>query len=801
MSLQIFGHFGCLLIDIFSEINPIFKINITPQELYSLHEYENGFPTIPRDIDGLLKDIVSSCLSFSYTKRMKMDALISNMNIYLESCKKRMSIDNISYNKGNDKNKELQGLRNSNDPKIKEYYQFVKDKEVELNYGTKLITEELSQTLTKDKNSLSDIYNSSFGSLNERLNYLNNEINSYCKTNMKLSTLLKDKIIERIMKIQEVIAHAGSEVFESKIILDELSVNVLTIANLKNYNSFNFMLDQVEKSIGILDLHSLRYKNNKPYDKLLAYLNEVKDLMSTYKIFSFNESIMLDHFITGLEKSKEELGKNSELKKLSKSLSIEKEVSKLVVMRKEKKAFKDSQWLITASSNSNIFAIFDLENKQFYHYNIDSEGVNILEFDEFVNKNNSSALKYQYINKNYKNKFLPKSSSIFNYEDKKLYFTGGMLSKNEFELNCFYSMEIEILDELIPKKLQSDCDKNMINLKFKSMPNMLFSHYCHSSIIYDNYLVVIGGSNTRTAEFFSFKNQQWYELPELPIFTPNSSICLHDNKIFCFGISSEVNYYSKNEYVYSLSLVNFKRGFIDKFLGNSFQKWEEVEYKMFDGGSLFKGMISVSKSEDSILLFGGFNTDTSRYDIYEMEFKSKIDKNNSNVNKNKDEKEKEKGKIKGVNNANTGDDKKTKTEIEDDNLDDYIIINDGSHKLKVEKKTNKGKNNTSSSKIKENGTSQSFFESLEDEKSKVNITNKDYNGQNMENINKDDNGGIEDEIDDTLIKINKHLTELPVGTFFNSNSFYRTDDTVILVCGNFNAFEFNFKTNNIYYYT
>lgn len=71
----------------------------------------------------------------------------------------------------------------------------------------------------------------------------------------------------------------------------------------------------------------------------------------------------------------------------------------------------------------------------------------------------------------------------------------------------------------------------------------------------------------------------------------------------------------------------------------------------------------------------------------------------------------------------------------------------------------------------------------------------------MENINKDDNGGIEDEINDTLIKINKHLTELPVGTFFNSNSFYRTDDTVILVCGNFNAFEFNFKTNNIYYYT
>ena len=54
---------------------------------------------------------------------------------------------------------------------------------------------------------------------------------------------------------------------------------------------------------------------------------------------------------------------------------------------------------------------------------------------------------------------------------------------------------------------------------------------------------------------------------------------------------------------------------------------------MFDGGSLFKGMISVSKSEESILLFGGFNTDTSRYDIYEMEFKSKMDKQNSNINK------------------------------------------------------------------------------------------------------------------------------------------------------------------------
>lgn len=76
--------FGCILIDIFSDIEPIYKINATVIEVYNLHNL-GIFPTIPSDIKGLIKDLIVKCLERNYEKRIHMKELIQNLEIFTEN--------------------------------------------------------------------------------------------------------------------------------------------------------------------------------------------------------------------------------------------------------------------------------------------------------------------------------------------------------------------------------------------------------------------------------------------------------------------------------------------------------------------------------------------------------------------------------------------------------------------------------------------------------------------------------------------------------------------------------------------
>ncbi len=75
--------FGCILIDLFSKEQPIFKQNLNFNELQKLHD-NNLFPIIPNDINGILKDIVSKCLERNFQERISISELSENLNIVLD---------------------------------------------------------------------------------------------------------------------------------------------------------------------------------------------------------------------------------------------------------------------------------------------------------------------------------------------------------------------------------------------------------------------------------------------------------------------------------------------------------------------------------------------------------------------------------------------------------------------------------------------------------------------------------------------------------------------------------------------
>jgi serine/threonine protein kinase len=82
--------FGCLIIDIFSKEEPIFRLNLSLEEVYKLHNM-NIFPNIPNDINGLLKDIVTRCLDRNHEKRIKIEELVLNMKIFFENYNTRIN--------------------------------------------------------------------------------------------------------------------------------------------------------------------------------------------------------------------------------------------------------------------------------------------------------------------------------------------------------------------------------------------------------------------------------------------------------------------------------------------------------------------------------------------------------------------------------------------------------------------------------------------------------------------------------------------------------------------------------------
>jgi serine/threonine protein kinase len=76
--------FGCILIDIFSKEDPIFRQNRSLEELFKLHTI-NMFPVIPKDITGLLRDIIVKCLDRNYETRISINELMENLNILLDN--------------------------------------------------------------------------------------------------------------------------------------------------------------------------------------------------------------------------------------------------------------------------------------------------------------------------------------------------------------------------------------------------------------------------------------------------------------------------------------------------------------------------------------------------------------------------------------------------------------------------------------------------------------------------------------------------------------------------------------------
>lgn len=790
--------FGCVLIDLYSVKEPVFKINIKIDELRAMHDVA-AFPIIPDDISGLLRDIITNCLEVSFVKRIKIQQLKDSMTIYINNLKEILSYEpdnaNLNLNSNNNINKDTieneysskihssssssvsinNKKINTNDDFIYNDYNYIKAKEITLSLANVKITDELMTNAVNSKHKIDDTFMNSENLKNEKANIIYNEIKQFNTNTSIVLKILKNKIIDKIIKIQETIAIASSEIFQMQGVLNEMKANVMSIINLSNPKSFVNLINSIDNSRVSIQKHISKYTNLVEYDKLIELNDELNYLVVEFKIYAFNEVHMLDNIIESIKEHSKLIVNSTNLVDLSVHLELEERINKVFNLTKINNCdvdFSIENIWAKAQEDSSMIAIYDTINKTIYQ-----------EF--LINKDSKYNSSYKMLNSKVNNAindykiFKPKCSCLFKKSDKTIYSTGGIIKNNN--LKEFVKVEIyfdnsvisynicasnNTLQDVLKINNQDNPTRNN-NVKFKNnnLPELIVPRSHHSSIwnLEEDILIVVGGSNTKTCEAYSVDNNKWFLISDLPNYAPNSSLCIVQNNLFCFNAGAE---YSSFCGIYYLSLLNFKNiySISSDIKGIIPNEWQNVTYEFNFNGRIKKNMCAVpykSKDFTSIYLFGGFDPDRSFYEV--MEFT--IDVHNNYVNKVNLEKENS-----FINKYDKNNSNENNNEINDYN-DNCLTLNNNNEYSEMSNNINN-----------ENDSNNNIISNISNKQN--NITNEDK--EDTLNINK--------------FVFNKLPYELPIATYFNSN-YLLVDNSLIMICGQLNVIEFDLLTKDFYYYT
>ena len=180
-----------------------------------------------------------------------------------------------------------------------------------------------------------------------------------------------------------------------------------------------------------------------------------------------------------------------------------------------------------------------------------------------------------------------------------LYFSGGEneqsndLDKTSLKYNDFLYIDLSTLTE----------DKLNIN----ELPNLIEARTWHSMIFVPNkYILIVGGSNTRTVELYDIDEKKLTKDSELNEIRCESTLCLVNNT-YLYAFFGFVLHQEYNKNIERCNLLKEKR------------KWEYVNYQVNEGINLKLSFFGVTYfKENELLLIGGNDNDNDekRFDYH-----------------------------------------------------------------------------------------------------------------------------------------------------------------------------------------
>lgn len=368
-------------------------------------------------------------------------------------------------------------------------------------------------------------------------------------------------------------------------------------------NLYDFLINNRENLIKIVKKYSIQ----SDYDLIINKYDENIKLFEEFKTFCNVEELYLNDIKIFLKKHNEEYMKKAKIKDLTQMLNLNVDVD--VCLKKYGIIFAKVQ------ENSNLVIIFDYDEKKFLHIKLD---------DIYFNA---------------------KCNTLF--YDQKIYYSGGSSSSDNPSSDFSY--------------LKISLKFNEYSFDKKSQPDLLYPRFSHSMISFKNYILIIGGQNTKNCEVFEVNKEIIKPFPALPTKCSNPALTIiNDEFLFCFSGSRS---YDSIEGIFRVSIIN-----IDKicFSGDNIYEnvlyWDLIDYVFDNENSRLKRGMMAFNDKDSIILLGGFDSDKFYNTIYQVQFDLKINQNKlegegviiNNLTKEKDKlKDQTKKPFSNVSNCNT----------------------------------------------------------------------------------------------------------------------------------------------------
>jgi len=580
--------------------------------------------------------------------------------------------------------------------------------------------------------------------------------------------------------------------------INEMKSSIINLNSVSNPESFTKLIESIKNNRKNLEEFIMSYSNDQDFDEIDNNYKENLELIEDYRELSENYELLLLDILEVLKKHNEKFCKNSNIKRIAKKLEITFQMQDHITEN-------DSDLLdfyAKIQEDSHILIIFNFKSKKFSQIKTD-----------FFFPSKSSSFFIRSVNE----------KSLFKFS---IYVSGGLIRNSNYQSDLF-SGELKI-DQISKKKFISLEDLYEIQIiynsfednfsyKIKKLKDMNIGRYSHSTIKYNDFLIVVSGQNTKSCELYSIKNNKWKLLPEIPTLCLNSSLSVVNNYLYCISGSSSVNSF---DVIYKISLNNIEKYFNEEKGFEDFLNWEQIDYcfssKNFhlkkSSPRLRRGMAPLYLGGESIYLFGGFDNDNIYDDIFEVHLKIKEEKKvNDNINDNSENSNSTSNTKSNTNKNNSYNFHSNSNINEHKNKENFLNDVNVKDKCASSKNINKNLNNTnifgkSDKAIEEdiinNQITYTYANSNEEEREEnVNENSYDNDYENNYIDEKDQfKSPIEDEENFVGLKIEKKLTTLPNKTFFASNPIV-LGNTILMIDGFNNAIEYDITNNHFYYFT
>ena len=559
--------FGCLLIDIFNEKN--YKIIYSDFEYdYYLNEIPKGnFPKID-DSNKIIYAIIYRCLEKDIKTRMKINELKNNLGIFLKNFSRINIISSI-----NNENEELyQDFLEGDD--IKENYKYAVELDKKILDVNDFVNGQLQENIIELKNNLLNIQDSCSISIDNFNNQINEQLNKYCRSHKNYIETFGSKMLENCINLQ----NYCSDLLDDLVLIQNNSMNIklnlTTVNQFENKDFYKQYFSSFEESKKEINEIIKKHSEKVDFDKLPIMYKKSKIILESYRKYSEQCSSsfkIISEQINNLYKTSEEL-KNQ----LLIDLNIEEEI-------KEKESNENNSKNENENTSSNYFP-------NYFYFKPEENSNRLLIYNSHTKKHYSQELE---------NIIFPnKSYSIYDNENNIIYISGGL--KDLTDKNSITNSFIKI--SLTYNKNLNSFNTNIIELT--PMNNYHYSHVIYQLSNKKNLIICISGKDTKSCEIYNIDENQWSNLPDFPIFSPNSECFDLNENIYVICGSFNI------DGIYKLNMENDNENLI----------WENVNF-IIEEGRLRRGM-GLFNLNGIIYLFGGFDNDKYYDDVYTIDFNS-----------------------------------------------------------------------------------------------------------------------------------------------------------------------------------